>query len=136
MTASDILRDHQIKKTAGRLAIVQTLKQSETPLAEAEIKDRMQEAYDRTTFYRNINTLLEKGVLHRIVVDNTTVRFALNCCEKGHQHRNTHAHFYCQQCQSVLCLHELIIPEPSVPEGYVCKDMELILKGICKSCHA
>jgi Fur family transcriptional regulator, ferric uptake regulator len=69
------------------------------------------------------------------VVDNTTIRYALNDCQLGHQHQNVHAHFYCEKCQSVVCLNQLIIPVFCLPEGYTYYDADVIIKGACDHCN-
>ncbi|MBN2764960.1 MAG: transcriptional repressor [Paludibacteraceae bacterium] len=138
MNATDILKLHNIKKTAGRLAIINALQESTCPLSENEIKELMLESYDRITFYRNIQTLTAVGIIHKIVVDNTLIRYGLNCCETVHEHsahRNTHAHFYCEQCHSVVCLQEVKIPEFCLPEGFISADSDIIIKGKCEKCN-
>lgn len=137
MDALEILKLHDIKKTPGRLAIIKALQKHCSPLSENEIKDEMQENYDRITFYRNIQILTSAGIIHKIVVDNTLVRFGLNCCESKHAHhfhRNEHAHFYCEKCHSVVCLEQIRIPEFSLPVGFKSSDSDIIIKGKCEKC--
>lgn len=138
MSATDVLKHHNIKKTAGRIAIIKALQDKCCPLSENEIKELMLESYDRITFYRNIHTLSAAGIIHKIVVDNTLIRYGLNCCESAHDHnvhKNNHAHFYCEKCQSVVCLQEIKIPEFCLPEGFVSADSDIIIKGKCEKCN-
>ena len=138
MNATDILKHHSIKKTAGRIAIINALQESCCPLSENEIKEVMLEAYDRITFYRNIQTLSAAGIIHKIVVDNTLIRYGLNCHESAHNHgihRNTHAHFYCEKCQSVVCLLDVKIPDFCLPKGFQSADSDIIIKGVCEKCN-
>ena len=137
MNATAILKLHDIKKTPGRIAIIAALQKRCCPLSENEIKEEMQENYDRITFYRNIQTLSLAGIIHKIVVDNTLVRYGLNCCETKHNHqvhRNEHAHFYCEACQAVVCLEQVRIPQFSLPEGYKSLDSDIIIRGKCEKC--
>jgi Fur family ferric uptake transcriptional regulator len=138
MFAVDILKLHEIKKTPGRLSIIKALQEDCRPLSESEIKNAMADNYDRITFYRNIQTLSAAGIIHKIVVDNTLVRYGLNCCEaaqKHEVHRNSHAHFYCEVCQTVVCLQDIKIPEFSLPENFLAVDSDIIIKGICAKCN-
>ena len=80
MTSAEILSNHLLRKTPARLSIVQHLLTSDTPLSESDFHEKMQENYDRITFYRSMQTLMEAGIVHRIVADNTTLRYALNQC--------------------------------------------------------
>ena len=137
MNATSILKLHDIKKTPGRISIIKALQENLKPLSESEIKDAMAENYDRITFYRNIQTLSSAGIIHKIVVDNTLVRYGLNCCEAKHEHhfhKNEHAHFYCESCQDVVCLEKVIIPQFSLPVGYKSVDSDIIIRGNCEKC--
>jgi Fur family transcriptional regulator, ferric uptake regulator len=137
MTPAEILAHHHLRKTPARLIVVQCLLKSELPLSESEIKEKMQESYDRVTFYRTIQALLKAGIVHRIVPDNTTIRYALNHCTLLHHvHDNDHVHFYCTQCETVECLEEVAVQSYSLPEGYQKKECNVVIKGICKQCTA
>jgi Fur family transcriptional regulator, ferric uptake regulator len=135
MTSAEILSLHHLRKTPARLAIVQHLLTSTLPQSESEIHEKMHETYDRITFYRSIQTLMEAGVVHRIVADNTTVRYALNqCTEKQHEHHNDHVHFYCKKCGCVECLNGIVIGNYPLPNGYQKEDCDVVIKGVCKNC--
>ncbi len=141
---SEILKLHQIKKTPGRVSIIRALQEHKGPISENEIKVSMQETYDRITFYRNIHTLCSAGIIHKIVVDNTHVRYGLNCCENNHLHstdankihfhKEEHVHFYCEECEEVVCLEDIKIPNFTLPKGYEKNDSDIIIKGKCEKC--
>ncbi len=131
---TDILKSHDIKKTPGRIAIVKALQESEHPLSENEIKIQMEEMYDRITFYRNMQVLTSAGIVHKIVIDNTIIKYGLSCCGQEHRHQNEHAHFYCEKCHSVVCLKEVRIPDYQLPSGYKLFDSDIIIKGACEKC--
>ncbi len=127
MQAVDILQQHQLKKTSPRLAIIEALQSSEAPLAEAEISEKMGSYYDRTTFYRSMQTLTDAGVIHRIVVDRLTVKYAL-------RHLPNHAHFFCNNCRQVICLEEIHPGPYRLPVGFQTSESEVIIKGLCNKC--
>ncbi len=141
---SEILKLHDIKKTPGRISIIRALQEHNSPMSENDMKDKMQENYDRITFYRNINTLSSAGIIHKIVVDNTHIRYGLNCCKAKHEpvglndnahiHRNEHAHFFCEMCEKVICLENVKIPNFELPQGYQKSDSDVIIKGKCEKC--
>lgn len=137
MTPAEILTLHHLRKTPTRIAIVQNLLTSSLPLSENEIHEKMQENYERITFYRTVLTLIEAGVIHRIVADNTTVRYALNhCTPQHHEHYSDHVHFYCSQCGKVECLKGVAVQQYLVPDGYRKDECNVVIKGICKHCTA
>jgi Fur family transcriptional regulator, ferric uptake regulator len=135
MKAVEILKCYGIRKTPGRLAIVKILQEKNRPLSEAELKHEMDKDYDRITFYRNILKLQMLGVVHKIVIDNTVVKYGLISSEDGLKHKNEHAHFYCEECHSVVCLDEVKIPDISLPSGYKYNDCDIIIKGRCEKCN-
>ncbi|RKD91825.1 Fur family transcriptional regulator [Mangrovibacterium diazotrophicum] len=134
MTPSDILELHHIRKTLPRMAIIEVLQESTAPLSEADIKQGMGKLYDRITFYRNVQTMLEAGILHRIIIDNTQVRYALNHCDEHHCHHQNHLHFYCKKCNGVTCLDAVLAASQLVPEGYEADEIEVLIQGTCKNC--
>lgn len=134
MNAVDILQNHQIKKTSPRVAIIQALQASIHPLSENEVKDKLGDLYDRITFYRSAQTLMDAGIIHRIVADNIPVKYALNHCNEGHQHTVDHVHFFCQQCNSLVCLNETKAQPYSLPNGFTTEQCEVIIKGLCDKC--
>ncbi|MHC1777170.1 MAG: Fur family transcriptional regulator [Lentimicrobium sp.] len=134
MLAIDILQQHQLKKTSPRLAIIEALQSSEAPLAEAEISEKMGSHYDRTTFYRSIQTLMEAGILHRIVVDKMLVKYALNRIEHTSKNQPDHAHFYCSNCKKLICLVEIHPGPYRLPAGFQTSEAEVIIKGLCNKC--
>lgn len=135
MTAPEILKQHDIKKTPARVAMINVLQNSEFPVSESEIKEEMSNLYDRITFYRNIQTLSAAGIIHKIVADNTTVRYALNSCEHGHKHTAGHAHFFCEGCRVVICMSQIKVPEYELPKGFRYADCDVIIRGICEKCN-
>lgn len=135
MTALEILKQHEIKKTPARMAMINALQTNQYPMSENEMKESMSDLYDRVTFYRNVQTLLSAGIIHKIVADSTTVRYALNCCEHGHNHIAEHAHFFCKTCHTVICMNQIRTPTYHLPEGYKFADCEVIIKGTCAKCN-
>jgi Fur family transcriptional regulator, ferric uptake regulator len=135
MDAIEILRNHHLKKTAQRVAIIDSLLRGKVPMSESEVKDNMGDLYERTTFYRSMQTLTEAGIIHKIVPDNLTVKYALNPCDELHRHEVDHVHFFCQLCQSVICLEQVKTKGYPLPEGYLETEKEVIIKGICKKCR-
>ena len=130
MSAIDILKEKGLKKSAQRIAIISILLDKQIPLTESDIKAEMGDMYDRITFYRTIQTLLETNIIHRITVDNITVKYALNNA-KSH----SHIHFYCKVCHSVTCLEDIPLQEYRLPEGFGQEECEVLIKGICNQCQ-
>lgn len=132
MEPEKILHHHSLKRTGCREGIISILSEAGRPLSENEIRDQLPVIYDRTTFYRSFKTLLENNILHKIVIDNQLLKYALS---KPAMIPINHAHFYCTDCNSVRCL-EPVKPDTSMlPDGYVVRETEVIFKGLCSECR-
>jgi Fur family ferric uptake transcriptional regulator len=133
MNAIDILKNKGLKKTAQRVMLINLLQKTGISLTEGEIKSEMGDLYDRITFYRTVQTLLDANIIHRITVDNITVKYALNHSDE--QHTGNHIHFFCKQCHSVTCLENVAAPEYDIPKGFHSDTCEVLIKGVCDKCH-
>lgn len=131
MKATKILQNHQLKCTECRTGIIDILLQADAALTEAQIKEALNNKFDRTTFYRSFKTLVEKGVLHSVLLHDSTL-YMVNSGEKCAQ---THYHFYCSACQKLLCIHPQEKENISIPEGYKIKQTDIMFEGVCQKCN-
>jgi Fur family ferric uptake transcriptional regulator len=113
--------------------LINLLQKAGISLTEGEIKAEMGDLYDRITFYRTVQTLLDANIIHRITVDNITVKYALNHSDRSHS--ENHIHFFCKQCHSVTCLENAAIPAYDIPKGFKSEECEVLIKGICDKCR-
>lgn len=131
METQKILQVHDLKRTACREGILSVIQDSGHARSEKEIKDELTGNFDRTTFYRSFKTLLEKNIIHKIVVNNQVVKYAL---DNSITKKQWHAHFYCLECDSVFCLDNIPMKEPEIPPGFERNETEIIVKGLCREC--
>jgi len=131
MSAVEILNHHNLKRTSCREGIIEVIMNSKQALSENEIRDRLVGNYDRSTFYRSFRTLEEHKIVHKIVVDNQIVKYAL---DNTVTHKSEHAHFYCNVCNIVKCMDDVPIHKFSLPKGYCEQETEVLIKGICINC--
>lgn len=131
MTADEILKSHNLKITGCRKFIVQELLNSNSALSEHEIKQALPDLFDRVTFYRSLKTLEECNIIHRIVLHDSTVKYALN---NDIMQGNIHAHFHCMKCDEVMCF-EMKLNTPIVPpDNYIIDSTQILLEGTCPRC--
>ncbi len=131
MKAVEILNNHKLKRTSCREGIIEVVMTANQALSENEIRARLIGNYDRTTFYRSFKTLEEHHILHKIVVDNQLVKYAL---DNTVSHKDEHAHFYCNECQTVKCMDNIPVQKYQLPEGYADNETEVLIKGTCSKC--
>lgn len=132
MDAHHILNNHHLKRTSCREGIINIVMTANQALSENEIRERLVGNYDRTTFYRSFKTLEEKNILHKIVVDNQLVKYAL---DNSVTHRKEHAHFYCNNCSTVKCLNNVPVQNYQLPDGFSDIETEVLIKGLCSACR-
>lgn len=131
MKAIEVLYRNNLKRTSCREGIIDVMMLANQALSENEIRAQLKGNYDRTTFYRSFKTLEEHKIMHKIVVDNQTIKYAL---DDTIIHKSKHAHFYCYDCHSVKCLESVGIEKISLPDGYTEAATEILIKGLCPVC--
>lgn len=131
MEPVEILSSRNLKRTSCREGIIEVIMNSKNALSEIEIREKLEGNYDRTTFYRSFKTLEENKIIHKIVVNNQLVKYAL---DNSITQKKEHAHFYCKECNIIQCLDSVLIEKPKLPDGYSESETEYIIKGFCKSC--
>ncbi len=131
MNTAEILNNHNLKRTSCREGILEVVLKANLALSEAEIKERLSGNYDRTTFYRSFKTLEENNILHKIVVDNQLVKYAI---DNHISQQYEHAHFYCNECNTVKCMHHIPVQKYELPDGYADTKTDVLIKGTCAQC--
>ncbi|NCD11546.1 MAG: transcriptional repressor [Epsilonproteobacteria bacterium] len=113
--------EYDIKFTTARFSILMVLKKASQPMNYEQIKEKMDSAMDKATFYRNIALFEEAGMVHKFEGDDRKWYFELS--------GKTHAHFICEQCHRIICM--------DVDFGEVEGEVKsIVLKGICKACQS
>jgi Fur family ferric uptake transcriptional regulator len=131
MDSAKILHEHNLKRTGCREGIINVIYKAGKALSENEIRERLDGNFDRTTFYRSFKTLQENRIIHKIVIDNQLVKYALDCHISS---KPMHAHFYCTICDTVKCLDSTPLSVPELPGGFHAFETEMIIKGLCNLC--
>lgn len=106
-------------------------------LSENNLEDHLSGICDRATIYRTLKTFIEKGILHRVIDENSIVKYAMcnsNHCSE-HEHSHDHVHFKCQKCGDTECMDDLPIHAVKLPQGYSINETNYLIVGICKNCN-
>nr|WP_262921415.1 Fur family transcriptional regulator [Maribellus maritimus] len=127
------LKSRNIKPTAMRQLVLQVLTDQKTAISLSELEQKFEKA-DKATLYRTLKTFEAKKLIHGIDDGTGSVKYALchESCEC--QPEDLHVHFLCTKCESTYCLHELSIPEISLPPNFSLKSVNMVVKGICSNC--
>ncbi len=131
-----MMKQTGLRPTQHRLAVLHTVGTASAPLTAQEVFEAVNtnQAINRVTVYRILDTLVSKGLLERISAGDRTFRYGL----APNPHHPHHAHFFCRLCGAMTCL-----PPDSVPcswnDGRVAvpgrvEKFEIRIDGICASC--
>ena len=135
MVQSDhLLRDYKLRSTPTRQEILLLFLKKEYALSHGDIENEISNSLDRVTVYRTLKTFLDKGLIHKVLDDQGSLKYALckdACTETGHHH--DHVHFKCLKCGQTNCL-QIEVPLVKLPKGYKPKEVNLLIQGICEHC--
>lgn len=132
---TDLLKKHGLRKTQIREAILTKFTDAGSALSHSELEQALQGAFDRVTIYRTLKSFDEKGLIHKVIDDEAIVKYAIcdEVCDE-HEHHDNHVHFKCDTCKQTICLHDIHVNPPNIPSGYVAKDYQLLIRGVCEQC--
>jgi Fur family ferric uptake transcriptional regulator len=131
-----ILKDYQLRTTTSREAILQLFIKNGFALSYSDIEREIAASFDRVTVYRTLKTFLDKGVIHKVLDDEGSLKYAL-CSDpcSTHEHHHEHVHFKCEKCGQTNCLESVTIPQITLPKGFSAKEMNLLIQGRCNKCQ-
>ncbi len=130
-----ILRDFDLRKTKSREDILELFIDNDFALSQSDIEANLSHNLDRVTVYRTIRTFLEKGLIHKVLSDEGSPKYAL-CSEECEvaEHHHEHVHFKCEKCGQTTCLDDIDVPRVTLPNGYLYQESNLLINGICPEC--
>jgi len=135
MDPGAILTANGMSVTRNRVNILETMKRATVPLSGKEICQRLQEGCDKSTVYRTLNTLFNKEVLQRVIIDHE-VKYALRAGDRsGNGHDRDHLHFKCSSCGKLFCLTETEVGDYQLPEGFMKEENQFLVIGKCNKCR-
>ncbi|KOY86875.1 Fur family transcriptional regulator [bacterium 336/3] len=131
-----ILKDHKLRNTDCRYDVLDIFLTQKFALSHADLEHSLANKFDRVTVYRTLKTFLEKGIIHKVLNDEGTPKYAIcsSHCEV-HQHHHNHVHFKCDTCGHTQCLDDIAIPTISLPNGFKAKEFNLLIQGLCQTCQ-
>lgn len=136
----ELLKRYDLKVTPVRLQVLQALIRSDVALSHADITDALGDGnLDKVTLYRTLNAFTEKGIVHKVATEDRNWLYAImmeNDTKPVSDH--AHAHFICDRCEKIFCFplgasaNESV---NSIKEGFIVREKEVRLHGLCPTCH-
>lgn len=129
------LTQRNIKPTAVRLSVLDHLLNRKTAVSLSILENNFEKA-DRVTLYRTLKTFEEKKLIHAIDDGTGALKYALckESCECSID--DLHVHFHCNKCKETYCLEQSQIPNISIPPDFKLEEVNMVMKGVCASCHS
>lgn len=123
-----------LRTTTARTSVIRWLQNATSPATHAEIAvDLVPIGFDKATIFRNLNDLVDAGLVTRSELGDHVWRFELR--DESHDGGGAHPHFVCVDCGRVTCLHDVELPKPTDKAlAKVGKVTEVLLRGHCVSC--
>ena len=136
MTAESdrLLRNFQMRATPVRQEILELFLQKAYALSHHDIETEVSNSLDRVTVYRTLKTFLDKGLIHKVLDDEGSLKYALcnDACSTA-EHHHDHVHFKCTRCGQTNCL-DVDLPGIKLPRGYQAEAVNILIQGICDRC--
>lgn len=131
-----LLKDFRLRSTPSRQEILHLFLQKDYALSHGDIEKEISNELDRVTVYRTLKTFLDKGLIHKVLDDEGSPKYALcnEACTSTDHHHN-HVHFKCVSCGQTNCM-SVEIPAVKLPKGYKATELNLLIQGICENCSA
>ena len=131
-----LLKDHNLRLTQSRADVISVFLNKGIAISHSDIELEIYGQYDRVTIYRTLKSFLDKGLIHKVLDDTGVIHYALcqEACSQGH-HDDNHVHFKCENCGETTCLDHVHIPEVNLPVGFVPKESNFLVGGVCPKCR-
>ncbi len=131
----ELIRGVGLRATSARIATLAQLRHATSPLTHAEVaKNLAASGIDKATAFRNLNDLVEAGLVRRSELGDHVWRFEV--IDPDQHDRAGHPHFLCVDCGSVSCLEDVKLTAGSLRHsGQVGEITEILLRGHCNDCR-
>ena len=134
-TCVKLLEQHGIKPTSNRIVVVKALAAEEHPSSMTELEEAIL-TIDKSGISRSLALFREHHLVHAIEDGNGNVKYELCMSHRddNNDDDDMHVHFYCECCHQTFCFYDTPIPHILLPQGFVRKTTNYMVKGLCPSC--
>ena len=129
-----LLKGFRLRSTPTRQEILHLFLRKDYALSHSDIENEIADEIDRVTVYRTLKTFTDRGLIHKVLDDGGSLKYALcsEACSATH-HRHDHVHFKCTNCGQTICL-DVEIPVVRLPQGFQAGEVNLLIQGTCRNC--
>ena len=123
------LSSHQLKATAHRLRVLEYIYQFDKLVDAKAILQKVSGSMDRVTLYRNLKTLVDHNVIHKVDMGANGTYYGAS----SHL-PSEHGHFYCSDCDHIFCIPQTT-HHVELPTGFLNHSSSVIVNGLCGQCN-
>lgn len=123
-----------VKPTANRILVAKELLKASHPVSMAELEESLGYSMDKASIFRVLELFAEKDVVHALEDGSRSLKYELCRSNDRHSIADQHVHFHCEQCKETYCLESVSIPAITVPDGFIPRSVNYMIKGLCPKC--
>lgn|SRR5574344_851587 len=129
----DKLEHREIRPTSTRILVLKEMIRGDEAVSLPEL-ERFLPTVDKSTISRTLSLFLLHRLIH--VIDDGSGALKYSVCEDDCDCSidEEHTHFYCIKCHRTFCLRHIAVPIVELPGGFVMKDINYVIKGLCPEC--
>lgn len=128
-----LLEAKGIKPTSNRILVFRELYSATAPVSLADLETRL-DTMDKASIFRVLELFSKMDVVHLIEDGSRSQKYELCHAESHHSIADQHVHFHCVSCKETYCLEDIAIPIVRLPDGFVPRLANYVIKGICPKC--
>ncbi|WP_166820032.1 Fur family transcriptional regulator [Thalassoroseus pseudoceratinae] len=130
----ELIRNSGLRCTSARLAVMQRLRQAESPVTHAELAEELVPlGFDKATVFRNLSDLTDADLVTRTELGDHVWRFEIR--DPDDPHEGKHPHFVCVDCGQVTCFSDVVFDKSTQKRANrIGRVTEILLKGHCREC--
>lgn len=135
------LLERDIKPTAVRLLVLRALTDTKFAVSLTDLEAKL-DTVDKSSIFRTLTLFQAHHVVHSIIDGSGQTKYALcpSGCHCGNNEgpdsEDWHIHFSCEECHRTFCMRGLSVPKVQLPNGFVLKNANYVLIGLCPECAA
>lgn len=132
MKHEHLLKNHQLKATPQRLAIMQLMSQA----GHISIEDLYQAIREKfssislATLYKNVHTMMDVSLIREVKISGQKTKYEIE--------KEAHAHVMCKSCGELkdIPFNPLSLLQKSVEMShYTADEVSIVISGICPVCQ-
>ena len=130
----NLLQIKGVKPTSNRVLVMRELMQVTHPVNLSDLEILLGFTMDKASIFRVLELFAENDVVHVIEDGSRSLKYELCHSDTHHSVADQHIHFYCEKCKNTYCFESIKVPLVEMPEGFVSRAINYMVKGICMKC--